>query len=145
MKSFATSLVPLDLSTRQPPVRKGEFLSINIDDSIHQQGVRELQNSLIGLVLLKSGAKLMPNIELKASLDKIWNIKGDWKFVTLGKGYFSIQFADLRDSGIIFTSQSWPQEIGIIRLQKWVPEFNPYKLKSPIVNFWVRIYKLPME
>lgn len=30
-------------------------------------------------------------------------------------------------------------------IQKWTPEFNPYKLASPMVNVCVRIYEIPQE
>lgn len=32
-----------------------------------------------------------------------------------------------------------------MRIQRWTPEFNPYKLVSPLVNVWVRIYEIPQE
>lgn len=104
------------------------------------QGVKELQNSIIGRVLLKSGEKPMPINELKSSLDNVWNIRGDWKIVTLGKGFFNIQIMDLREQDRIFLKRSWPFKFGTIRLQRWVPEFIPYKVSSPLVNVWVRIY-----
>lgn len=47
-RSFANILTPQPRTRVVQPVRKGEFLSINIDDSLHQQGVRKLENSLIG-------------------------------------------------------------------------------------------------
>lgn len=32
-----------------------------------------------------------------------------------------------------------------MRLQEWRPNFNPYRVNSPIVNVWIRIFELPLE
>lgn len=127
------------------PVRKDDFLSINIDDHVHQQGVQELQDTLIGRMLLKQGVKSMPISVLKASIDKTWNIQGAWSLVPLGKGYFNIRMEELKKRDRIFRRRSWPTEFGTLRLQSWIPEFNQYKVSSPVVNVCVRIYELPME
>lgn len=87
----------------------------------------------------------MPTSELKASLDKVWNIKGEWKLVTLGKGYFNIQLSDIRKRDKIFLRRSWPSEFGTMHVQKWMPKFKSYKISSPIVNVWACIFELPME
>lgn len=58
---------------------------MNIDDSLHQQGVLKLENSLIGRMMLKQGVKPMPIATLKASLDQTRNIVRPWKLITLGK------------------------------------------------------------
>lgn len=50
---------------------------MNIDDAVHQQGVRELESSLIGRIMLKMGVKHMSTSELNASIDRVWNIKGE--------------------------------------------------------------------
>lgn len=125
------------------PVRKGDFLSINIDDHVHHQGVRELQDTLIGRILLKQGVKPMPTSNLKASIDKIWNVQGAWFLVPLGKGYFNIRMEDLAERDRIFKRRSWLTEFGTLRLQQWIPKFNSYKVSSPMVNVWVRIYDCP--
>lgn len=116
------------------PVRKGEYLAVNIDDVLHQQGVRKLENTLIGWMMLKQGVKPISTSDLKTSIDKVWNIQGQWKLIPLWKGYFNIQTEDLRERDIIFLRRAWPSEFGIMRLQKWMPEFNPYKITSSMMN-----------
>lgn len=143
MKSFANALNPHLRNRTVTPVRNGEFLSINIDDALHRQGVRKLENTLIGLLMLKQGVK--PTTSLKDSLDQIWQIQGPWRLITLGKGYFNIQLEDESEHDRIFTKRSWPSEFGTMRLQRWTPEFNPYKISSPMVNVWVHIYEIPQE
>lgn len=95
--------------------------------------------------MLKMGVKHMSTSELNASIDRVWNIKGEWKLVTLGKEYFNIQMADLRERDGVFLKRSWTSEFGTIRLQKRPPDFNPYKISSSTVNVWVRIFELLMK
>lgn len=127
------------------PVRKGDYLSVNIDDSLHQQGVKKLEQSLMGRMILKQGTKPMATPILKDTVDRVWNIEGDWHLITLGKGYFNIQFLNHSEYERIFRKRSWQIEFELFRLQRWTPEFNPYKLASPLVNVWVRIYEIPQE
>lgn len=75
-KSFANVLTPQARDRVAQPVRKGDLLSVNIDDSLHQQGVRKLEKSLIGRMMLKQGVKPMPTDSLKASLDLAWKVNG---------------------------------------------------------------------
>lgn len=72
------------------PICKGDLQSVNIDDMVHQRGVREHEKSLIARVFLKSKVGLMTTAALRSSINKIWDVPGDWKFLPLGKGYYSI-------------------------------------------------------
>lgn len=136
IKSFANAILPQSRFRNPQPVRKGKYLSVNIDDSLHQQGVRKLEKSLIGCMMLKQGVKPMPTETLKKSLDQTWEIMGDWKLITLGKGYFNLQFSIDSERDCIFSKRSWQSEFGNMRIQRCTPEFNPYKVESPLVNVW---------
>lgn len=61
-----------------PPIRKGDYLSINIDDQVHQMGVREHANSLIAKVLLKAKVEPMSSTDLRAAINEVWEILGNW-------------------------------------------------------------------
>lgn len=56
--------------------RKGEYISIKIDDSLMQEGVSKLQNTLIGKVSLATGDKPYTLEDLKSKLDRLWGILG---------------------------------------------------------------------
>lgn len=58
------------------PTRKGEFLSVNIDDMIHQHGVKEHENSLIARVMLKPKVESMSRTALRDSINEIWDVPG---------------------------------------------------------------------
>lgn len=63
--SYANALHPHLLNhSRYPPiakhpVRKGNYLSITLDDKLHQIGLREHEHSLIGRMLFKTGLRQM--------------------------------------------------------------------------------------
>lgn len=116
-RPFVDAVRPLNRAQHSQPVQKGEFLSINIDDHIHQQGVRELQNTLIGRMLLKKGVKPMSTTDLKAFINNVWNIQGLWYLVPLGKGYFNIRMENMMERDKIFKRRSWSTEFGNFRLQ----------------------------
>lgn len=82
---------------------------------------------------------------LKEAIDKVWQIQGEWHLITLGKGYFNIQLPTTGEYDRIFKRRSWQTEFGLLGLQRWTPEFNPYKLASPLVNVWVHIYEIQQE
>lgn len=55
--SFKQTLMPsnLDDSAHMQVQHKGEFLSIKVDESLVQQNISQLQNSLIGKLTLSQG------------------------------------------------------------------------------------------
>lgn len=65
------------------PIRKEEFLSVNIDDMVHQFGVQEHAKSLIAWVLLKPKVEPMSTSALRALINSIWDVPRDWKFLPL--------------------------------------------------------------
>lgn len=50
---------------------RGDYLLVNIDDDLYQQGFKNLEKSLFGRMLLKQGTKPMPTPTLKDAIDKI--------------------------------------------------------------------------
>lgn len=51
--------------------RKGDYLSIRVDDSLVQNGISRLQNSLIGRLVLSSSEKPYTLDDLKLKLSKV--------------------------------------------------------------------------
>ena len=67
--------------------------------------------------------------DLKSKLRQIWKINGDWKLISLGRGVFQIQFPTLDEKNRVWALGSFSLNLGILRLQQWSPDFNPYKQK----------------
>lgn len=35
--------------------------------------------------------------------------------------------------------------MSMMHLQKWIPNFNPYKVRTLVAHVWIRIYKISLE
>lgn len=125
--------------------RKGEYLSVKVDDALVKYGVSELVPSLIGKLSLVQGDSPYSLDALYSKLSQIWGITGDWQLVPLGKGYYNIQLPSLADRDRVLDRRSWSLKPGLFRLQRWVRGFNPYKVNTTLAQVWVRIYEIPME
>ncbi|KAL8509367.1 hypothetical protein ACS0TY_016537 [Phlomoides rotata] len=125
--------------------RKGEFLSVTLDDLLVQRGVEKLQNSLIARLILAKGEEPYPLETLTWKLEATWNISGNWKLIPIGCGYYNVQLLNLDDRDKILGRTSWSLKLGVIRVQHWVRDFNPYKTSTSIVQVWVRLFEIPME
>lgn len=125
--------------------RKGDYISIKIDDSLVQRGVSQLQHTLIGRVSLAPGDKPYTLDDLKLKLDRIWGISGSWILIPLGKGFYNIQLPGNAERERILDKRFWNLKPGILRVQHWTPGFNPYKVNNSIAQVWIRIFELPME
>lgn len=125
--------------------RKGDYLTVKIDDYLVLQEANQLQNSLIGILTLAQGDKPYSFNDLRDKLGQIWGLGGSWNLVPRGRGYYNIQLPSLADRDRILNKQSWGLRPGVIHLQRWVRGFNSYKANSSLAQVWVRFYEIPME
>lgn len=70
--------------------RKGEFLSMKVDATLVKYGVTKLAHSLIGKLLMAPGEFPYTLETLSSNLSQAWGIAGEWRLVSLGKGYYNI-------------------------------------------------------
>lgn len=82
-------------------------MSIKVDDDLVQQGVNQLQNSLIGRLTLTSGEAPYSLDDLKAKLGQVWGISSHWRLIPIGKGYYNIQLPSLEDRDRILDKRAW--------------------------------------
>ncbi|KAL8524256.1 hypothetical protein ACS0TY_014002 [Phlomoides rotata] len=125
--------------------RKGEFLSVTLDDLLVKRGVDELQNSLIARLIHAKGEEPYLLETLTRKLEATWNISGGWKLIPIGRGYYNVQLSNLDDRDRILGRTSWSLKPGVIRVQRWVWDFHPYKTSTSIAQVWVRLFEIPME
>ncbi|KAL8552220.1 hypothetical protein ACS0TY_001064 [Phlomoides rotata] len=83
--------------------------------------------------------------DLTRKLEATWNIYGGWKLVPIGRGYYNVQLPNLDDRDRILDRSSWPLKPGVVWVQRWVRDFNPYKTNTSIAQVWVRLFEIPME
>lgn len=105
------------LNSRPLSVKGISFLR----DMVHQLGVREHEKSLIARVLLKPKVEPMTNSALCASINKIWDVPGAWKFLTLGMGYYSIHIMNHVELECLLARRIWNFQHGTVKLQCWTP------------------------
>ncbi|KAL8518453.1 hypothetical protein ACS0TY_009723 [Phlomoides rotata] len=127
------------------PVRKGLYLTIAVDEGLHKQGVLELRDSLIGRVTHARGDKPLGQAELIKKLSDIWGVRTPWSLIPIGEGYYNFQFSCGDDKERIFAKRTWQIKPGLLRLQRWVQDFNPYKVSSSVAQVWICISELPLE
>ena len=110
-----------------------------------KDGVALCQQALIGRVFLLKGEKPWKLTELRDKLQQMWKISGDWRLVPLGRGFFQMQFSSTEDKNRVWAAGSCLLSPGILRLQPWTPDFNPYRQKTTNTQLWVRFYDLSWE
>ncbi|KAL8472980.1 hypothetical protein ACS0TY_029986 [Phlomoides rotata] len=127
------------------PVRKGLYLTVVVDEGLHKDGVLELRDSLIGRIIHARGDKPLSQDELIKKLGSIWGLQTPWNLIPIGEGYYNFQFSCADDRERIFSKRTWHIKPGLLRLQCWVQDFNPYKVSSSVIQVWIQILELPLE
>ncbi|KAL8513601.1 hypothetical protein ACS0TY_012903 [Phlomoides rotata] len=145
VRAASSTQVSAETLQAMKPVRKGLYLTVAIDEDFHKKGVLELRDSLIGRVIHARGDKPLSQEDLIKKLGDIWGIRTPWNLIPIGEGYYNIQFSCGDDGERIFAKRTWQIKPGFLRLQQWVPEFNPYKVSSSVAQVWIRISELPLE
>ncbi|KAL8498895.1 hypothetical protein ACS0TY_022023 [Phlomoides rotata] len=127
------------------PARKGLYLTVAVDETLYMEGVSELQDSLIGRILHVRGDKPLSHDTLVNRLGDVWEIKTSWFMTPLGEGYYNIRFSCSTDRERIYARRLRQIKPGLLRLQRWVPNFNPFRVNTSVVQAWIRISELPLE
>lgn len=87
----------------------------------------------------------MSDVMLRGEINEVWQVPGGWLFTPIGRGYYIIQISNYIERDRILEKRIWNFKHGTARLQRWTPEFNPWKVNSPIAHVWIRIHELPIE
>lgn len=75
------------------PVKKGDYYSIIITESLYQEQIKTCEASLIGRLVLAKGDKPWRFDDLKLKLQQLWNPSQSWLMTSLGKGFYCFRFA----------------------------------------------------
>ncbi|KAL8556586.1 hypothetical protein ACS0TY_004150 [Phlomoides rotata] len=127
------------------PVHKGMYLTVMVDEQLYKEGVSELRDSLIGRIIHVHGDKPLTHEALVTRLGDVWGINTQWSLTPLGEGYYNIRFSCDTDREKIFARRLWQLKSGLLRLQRWVLDFNPFRVNTSVVQTWIRISELPLE
>ncbi|KAL8513600.1 hypothetical protein ACS0TY_012902 [Phlomoides rotata] len=134
VRAASSTQVSAETLQAMKPVWKGLYLTVAIDEDLHKKGVLELRDSLIGRVIHARGDKPLSQEDLIKKLGDIWGIRTPCNLIPIGEGYYNIQFSCGDDGEKIFAKRTWKIKSGFLRLQRWVPEFNPYKVSSSVAQ-----------
>ncbi|KAL8463829.1 hypothetical protein ACS0TY_033685 [Phlomoides rotata] len=145
MSAVKSSPISSEITQVMKPVRKGLYLTVVVDEGLHKDGVLELRDSLIGRIIHTCGDKPLSQDELTKKLGSMCGLRTPWKLIPIGEGYYNFQFSCKDDRERIFAKHTWQIKSGLLHLQHWVQDFNPYKVSSSVVYVWIRISELPLE
>ena len=146
--SYATILAnaqPCPASNNSSLSKKGDIMCVKIDESIYQQRVAMCKDSMIGRLILSKGDQPWKIVDLKKRLQEIWKPTESWRIVSLGRGFYNIHFSNPEDRNRVWQAASWSIKPGILRLQPWTPDFNPFNQRPTNAQVWVRIHDLSWE
>lgn len=114
-------------------------------EGLYSKRLQAFQYALIGRLFLPKGASSRPLPDLKSELSKILKPTEDWRLVPLGKGFFSLKFANQDDQYRASRSTSWKLACGSFHIREWKPDFDPYNAQTSMTQVWVRLFHLPEE
>ena len=125
--------------------RLGDVICVKIDESIYQKRVQLCRESIIGRLTLIKGDKPWRFEELEKRLQDLWRPAGKWRMISLGRGFYNFHFDEVVDREKIWSMGVWTIKPGHMRMQQWVPDFNPNSQRPTNAQVWARLYDLPWE
>lgn len=127
------------------PMRIGDFFSIAVPSEFYIKQLAKFRFSLIGRILLNKGVAPVSVVHLKPILEERWKIFDDWNLVSLGRGFYTLQFSSKRDQKWVASTPIWNFSRGAMHIRERTPGCDPFKLNPLTAPVWVQIYKLPYE
>ncbi|XP_061999038.1 uncharacterized protein LOC133716345 [Rosa rugosa] len=111
--------------------------SIRISEEPFLRGLERCKTNLIGRV--NSPVKTP---DLVQQLKQLWSGLDHWTVAPLGRGFFMLQFENLVDMQLVWSSGTVRLNSGMLRLIKWSPEFSPSTYRNTFAQVWVRFWDL---
>ncbi|KAK0571609.1 hypothetical protein LWI29_018788 [Acer saccharum] len=122
---MATQIQEDNVSSHSILSKKGGYVAVQVDPSTYKSRFEVCKFSLIGRVILSNGEKPWKLADLKAKMQSIWKLNSVWRLISLGKGYFQILLNLDADKNMVWSLGSLNLKPGVLRLQPWIPDFNP--------------------
>ncbi|KAF3455115.1 hypothetical protein FNV43_RR05563 [Rhamnella rubrinervis] len=101
---------PVILDNQNVPIRKGNFISVRVNDIAYKECIALCHFSLITKVHSR-GEKLWKHDDLFLKLQSIWKLS-KWKLIHLGRGYFHVLLHSEEDR-----KKVWSQGLGKISVE----------------------------
>lgn len=113
-------------TTPMHPVRMGDFYSVAVLDEFYIKQLARFKFALIGRIMLNKGISPVPVAHLKPILQERWKVRDEWKLVSLGKGFYTLQFSSEWDQKHVASVPVWGFGGGSMRIREWTPGFDPF-------------------
>ncbi|KAM7473079.1 hypothetical protein LguiA_011262 [Lonicera macranthoides] len=127
------------------PYKKGNMMAVKIDENVYQASLRQCQYNLHGRLILKRGKPPIKAMDLHLLLSNVWNIREQWSPTPIGKGYYTIRFANAEDKQKVWSAGQVNLREGSFNLFQWSREFKPSQQKQTRAHVWARLYEVPEE
>lgn len=132
--------VPLDAAT---PQLEGGNITVTIDEAEYAKGLHDNKFNIIGRLIQQGGEKLT-TLGLRQKLEEVWGFSS-FRVIPTGRGFFQVFFKSMAEQSLIMSIGTVPLKLGIFRVSRWVPDFNPESQLQTNAQVWVRIVGLPIE
>lgn len=114
------NVVVPSLSDSSAVFKKGNNISAKLNQQAFQERLNLCKFSLIARLILAKGDTPWKLASLKLKLSSLWGL-ANWRLIFLSSGYYHVLFRSAEDTNL---------KLGVLRLQKWTPDFNPSHQKS---------------
>ena len=145
LKSFA-SVIADELSSfifYQNVLKPSSYHAIKINNNIYQHRLALCQFFLIGRIILSKGDSPWKLVKLKERLASILGLNSHWRLISLGRAFYHIFLSSISYRDLVWGRGSLLLKPGVLRLQKWVPSFDPFKEKTITTQLWIQLFVFP--
>ncbi|KAM7527011.1 hypothetical protein LguiB_030421 [Lonicera macranthoides] len=135
---WGSPLVQIDVDKLTSPSVKGNEVIITLTESVYQQSVPECRSNVLGRIFFNRGQKFTME-EVYAQVEMLWVPGPGWRMVSIGRGFFYIQFASMEEMHRVQYRSSWNLQYGVLRIMPWQAYFNPKAPRTSHAHVWARI------
>ncbi|KAI9117687.1 hypothetical protein K1719_011853 [Acacia pycnantha] len=87
-----------------------------------------------------------PTYVIRDRINRMWRPKDALKLIPLSNGYYVVSFSNKEDREYAFQEGPWMIEDHYLIVQRWRPNFNPWKADFQcVIAAWVRLPDVPFE
>lgn len=97
----------------------------------------------IGRLSLQGGEDLT-TLGLKKKLEAAWGFSS-FRVIPAGRGFFQVFFKTMAEQSLTMSIGTISLRPGLVRVSRWVPDFNPETQRQSNAQVWIRIVGLPIE
>ncbi|KAI9125728.1 hypothetical protein K1719_003146 [Acacia pycnantha] len=97
-------------------------------------------------VIIKVMGASFPTYVIRDRINRMWRPKDALKLIPLSNGYYVVSFSNKEDREYAFQEGPWMIEDHYLIVQRWRPNFNPWKADFQcVIAAWVRLPDVPFE